>query len=68
MYTDEEASKNLCCTFAFDPNHVVTLRGYFLDDLDATEMAVSTALKDADEQVRGHGEKLVSFMRWLMEK
>ena len=68
LYTDEEASKNVCCTFAFNPDYVVKLRGHFLDDVDATETAVLTALKDADELVREHGEKLVSFMRWIMEK
>ncbi len=68
LYTDEEASKNVCCTFAFNPDYVVKLRGHFLDDLDATETAVLTALKDADESVCGQGEKLVSFMRWIMEK
>lgn len=68
LYIDEENRKSYYCTFAFNMKHIVTLRDYFLDDMDATEKTILSALKDADEITRINGVGLANFMRRIVEQ
>ena len=54
------------CIFPFGPQHVVMLKGNFLDKLDASIKRIENGLKDADERVKRNGEGLTHYMKWFM--
>lgn len=63
----EESRPQMRCTFPFTADLVVTLDGYFLDDLDASIKKISDALRYSSSQVRRNGQGLIEFMQWVTE-
>ena len=51
------------CTFPFTPDNIVTLDGYFMDQIDQAAQKIRTALKDEAPQIRRNGEGLIDFMK-----
>lgn len=68
LYIDEEEPQSHFCTFAFDLDYVVTLKDFFLDDMDATEKVITSALKNADAMPRKNGKGLIEYMKWIFVK
>lgn len=62
-----EGNTSLYCTFPYLPDLVITLNGYFLDDLNHSILTIRNGLKEADSKLQHSGEGLILFMQKIME-
>lgn len=61
------ANSSHYCTFPFSPDHVVTLSGDFMDNLEESVSTIRNALKDAEPSIKRNGEGLIGFMERQMK-
>ena len=66
IYMQGSLSHEDYCTFPFEPDLVVTLRGNFLDRMDESVKQIRDALKGRRTQIQRNGEGLISFMQRYM--
>ena len=69
VYMDQKNPKHEhYCTFLFDPDIIVTLKGDFLDRLDQSVKEIRDALKNRTPVIQRNGEGLIQFMQRIMSE
>ena len=69
VFIEDNTKQEPHCTFTFgNPEKIVYLRGYFLDNLDITKKTIKEALKDAKPQEKRNAEGLIGFMERIMNE
>ncbi|MBQ7488011.1 MAG: hypothetical protein IJT77_11015 [Clostridia bacterium] len=66
VMTEKHRPVSSYCTFPFDPTHVLTLKGPFLDKKAATTATIREFLKDTEPAVQRNGQGLIEFI-WRYE-
>ena len=67
VYTQERQLYQRYCTFPFEPDLIVTLRGNFLDRMGASVKQIRDAIKGRSIQTQRNGEGLINFMQRIMQ-
>ena len=66
IYMKNNTSQQRYCTFLFEPELVITLKGNFMDRLDQSVKMIRDSLINRSIQTKRNGEGLIIFMQNIM--
>ena len=67
LYSESKPEDERYCTFTFgNPDRIVTLRGYFLDDLEGSVKKIKNALRGTTAPEKRNAEGLIEFIQRIM--